>query len=253
VPSRTITTSSGIAESALWEGLRRCGLTSRRALAEFLKILKRLSRCEAVGIRLLNDDGNLPYDATIGFPERYHSPERTPSLHGESCLCLRLLTGTIRQGIAGLTPGGSFVAGTADELQHVAEPLGVPVHLSDPEAGFQTVILTALRHDEVPLGLIHCADTRPYRLTPDAVASLEETAGEIGRAMMMDAIWPPEPWVERAPEVSPRAVCPLCRRWRDATGVWYSERRRRPRVMHFTVRRARRTICPSCLPFHNTE
>ena len=139
------------------------------------------------------------------------------------------------------------------ELEKTAEGLGPPVHLLDRSAGFQTVVLTPLRSGDVPLGLIHCADTRPYRLNPDAVEGLEAVAGEIGCAMMMDALWPPTPWARSAADVSPRAVCPICQRWRDGEGVWHSERRRRPRVMHFTVRRARRTICPSCLPFHNTE
>lgn len=220
---------------------------------EFLKILRRLSRCEAVGIRLLNDDGNLPYDATIGFPERFHSRKHTPSLHGKSCLCLRLLKGTIKHGIAGLTPGGSFVAGSAEELQQTAEPLGTPVHLFDPETDFQTVSVTPLRSGDIPLGLIHCADTRPNRLTPDAIRSLEKMADDMGRAMMIDAMWPPDPWSRSAVEESGRAVCPLCHRWRDSKGIWHTERRLRPRVVHFTVRRARRTVCPTCLPFHNTE
>lgn len=238
-------------DSAFWSGLRQRGVSHKRALKFFLSRVREWSDCEAAGLRLINDDGNLPFDVTVGF----HPPPLTRSaqlsLHGRVCLCQQLLLGLLDRTVPWLTAGGSLVVGTRDELRRATRPFGPPTHLCPAGSTIETVALTPIRTDEYPLGLLYLADSHPHRLVPRVIARIESLTSHLARELVMDAMWPPE--VEADADQTGRAICPLCQRWRDRDGRWRVERRRKPRVAFPTVRRARRVICAHCLPYHNTE
>src|SRR5512140_1442520 len=68
------------------------GSSQQEYLVSVVKFLKEWCGCESVGVRLLEEGGQLPYAAQVGF--------RTPFLHQESklslktggCACVRVLT-----------------------------------------------------------------------------------------------------------------------------------------------------------------
>ena len=60
-----------------------------RAVAE---LLKEVSGCENVGIRLLNRQGEIPYEASAGFDSAFLAEESKVVVRTQDCICARLFS-----------------------------------------------------------------------------------------------------------------------------------------------------------------
>ncbi len=63
-------------------------------LDDFLRELKTLAGCEAVGIRILDMEGNIPYQAYEGFPKEFYDSESFLSIESDHCMCINVVKGT---------------------------------------------------------------------------------------------------------------------------------------------------------------
>ena len=161
-------------------------------LAKQLVVLaKYLSNCEAVAIRLKAGPG-YPYAANLGFSDQFVSLEddlcatdeeghllrddhRQPIL---ACICGRVLSGRVDRLRSYFTDRGSFVTSSTTRLlssHQASECLGRTRNRCNA-AGYETVGLFPIRRDGVTYGLIQCNDSRPGRLTAEAVDLMENLA-----------------------------------------------------------------------------
>jgi len=202
--------------------------------------------CQGVAIRLVDNDGNAPFQAQRGFPESFCARRNLLRVHCDRCLCARLLDSSrwADPAPSGSVVGRALVYGTAacmkDALVSGADP---PAHMVCPDPAFETTALVPICGAGFPLGLLHCADPRPDFLSAGAVALLEALAHDLGRALFFDSIWP-APWVPPG-ERGVVALCPVCGRRRRRSGEWF--RARNPQAAPLPLPSARRILCPDCI------
>ncbi|BBO85614.1 hypothetical protein DSCO28_61800 [Desulfosarcina ovata subsp. sediminis] len=148
---------------------------------EFVTAIKDVSGCDAVGIRTHHDTDWLTYSAHEGFSDAFLGKEASLHLEDDRCFCTRVFHQQTDPAQPFYTDGGSFVTNHADRLLH--DPV-----LSDPgplrgtciQAGYRSLGLFPIRSLDQVLGLVHVADSRPERFSPDLIVLLEHAALQLG-------------------------------------------------------------------------
>ena len=161
-------------------------------------LLQSWSGCEAVGIRLQNNDG-FPFYQTRGF-----SPE---FLEGENSICLRdvasqnmrrqpgngvlsgicdsVLSGYFSKDLPFMTQNGSFWANSVSDLLTCSNGAVVSAGECDRccHAGYESVALIPLRAGGRTYGLLHFADRYAGRFSLKTIEALERAATQLSLAL----------------------------------------------------------------------
>jgi diguanylate cyclase (GGDEF)-like protein len=160
--------------------------------------LKQATGLDAVGLRLREED-DYPFAAAIGYSAEFLQAEnalvvRFPdgglcrdeagSLSLE-CTCGLVLSGGTDPANSLFTLGGSAVTNDATSVLELSpeddprlNPRNRCIHV-----GFQSIALVPLRAGEEIIGLLHLADRRKDRFTPEAVRFLEGVGASIAIAL----------------------------------------------------------------------
>jgi len=163
-------------------------LGGSRSVEDYLRSLaqsvRQYSGCRCVGMRLLDEYGNIPYVAYEGFSHVFYERESPLSVKTDSCMCINVVLGTTDSSQTFFTEGGSFVSnGTTRLLASIpAEDLGKTRNVCN-ELGLESVALIPMKHHGRILGLIHLADEEENRVPLDKVIFLEAVGGHIGQAL----------------------------------------------------------------------
>ncbi len=153
-------------------------------LKEFVSRVKELSGCEAVGMRILDEEGNIPYEDATGFPPRFHRIESRLSIRRHECMCINVIKGKADSGLPFYTPGGSFyMNGTSRLLSEFSEAERGKTRNVCNEFGYESVALVPIRLGDRILGLIHVADRRVDAVPLELVEGLERIAMQLGTAL----------------------------------------------------------------------
>jgi PAS domain S-box-containing protein len=148
-------------------------------------ILSEVSGCRNVGIRLLDERGDIPYETSVGFGKEFVKREGPLCVRADGCVCARVVLGKpTPQDEPMMTRKGSFccndmfkfVGGLAPEQQ--ARFRGACAR-----AGFGSVAVIPLRYRGTTIGALHFADTAPGRLNRPCMDSLESAAPLIAEAV----------------------------------------------------------------------
>ncbi len=153
-------------------------------LKEVLKGIKQFTGCAAVGIRLLDDKGKIPYEAFTGFPEEFYKMDSPLSLHSDRCLCINVIKGTTNPELPFYTAGGSFyLNGTTRFLATVSEEEKEETRNTCNPFGYESVALVPIRVEGNIIGVVHIADPRENLLPLRKVETLEDVALQLGMAI----------------------------------------------------------------------
>ncbi len=154
-------------------------------LEESVKEIKSYTGCSAVGIRLLDKNSNIPYEAYVGFSQSFYELESPLSIHSDACMCINVIQGIPDPTQEFYTPGGSFyMNATSRFLAAVPETAKGPTRNTCNQAGYESVALVPIRPQNVVIGLIHVADEREDRVPLKMVESLEKIGIQLGAAIM---------------------------------------------------------------------
>ncbi len=135
--------------------------------------IKSFTGCEAVGIRILDGEGNIPYEACIGFTEKFYGLE--------SPLSINVIKGEINPKLPFYTEGGSFyINGASRLLATVSEEEKGNTRNVCNEMGYESIALIPIRVNHRVLGLVHIADTRENMVPLWMVETLEAAALQLG-------------------------------------------------------------------------
>ncbi len=177
------------AEEALQTSHRFLEIANRHSqlsplLHEYVAEVKKLTGCEAVAIRILREDGKIPYEAYEGFSPGFLKKESPLSIMTDECLCIKVITGAVASKMPFFTEGSSFYL---NSLSHFfasvpAETLGKTRNVCY-ENGYESVALVPITLGERILGLIHVADRRENQVPLAMVAVLERVAMQLGTAI----------------------------------------------------------------------
>jgi len=160
-------------------------LSQSRQINEYLerlvKQVKSYSGCQCVGIRLLDDDGNIPYISYTGFSREFYESESPLSINSDRCMCSNVIKDDTNPELPFYTEGGSFLSnGTTKLLASVPEETKGQTRNVCNQCGYESVALVPMRYKGKILGLIHLADENEDMIPVERVRFLEQVGVYIG-------------------------------------------------------------------------
>ena len=150
-------------------------------LSAFVSAVKTFTGCDAVGVRVVDERGNIPYQAHDGFSRNFLALESPLSLKEDQCMCIYVLRGETTGNHSFFTPFGSFYLNEVSKFLAILpseekKKLRCVCNLE----GFESIALVPFKSGSEILGLIHVADTREHQLPPELVAVLEGAMRHLG-------------------------------------------------------------------------
>jgi len=154
-------------------------------LEEFVKEIKNYTGCTAVGIRILDEEGNIPYQTYKGFSQSFYELESPLSIKSDKCMCINVIKGDVDPKLPFYTEGGSFyMNGTTRFLATVSEEEKGDTRNMCNKVGYESVALVPIRLKDNILGLIHIADPGEDMVPLNIVEVLEKAGLQIGTAIL---------------------------------------------------------------------
>jgi PAS domain S-box-containing protein/putative nucleotidyltransferase with HDIG domain len=154
-------------------------------LRRFVDEIRELSGCEAVGIRMIDQAGNMPYRIFTGFSKEFFESESPLSIMAGSCMCANVIRGTIDPAEPFFTRFGSYLQNRMGRFLGTAtEDFKKAARGACSAAGFESVALIPLRANGRILGLVHLADRRENMVPPKTVHLLERTSSALGSGIL---------------------------------------------------------------------
>lgn len=157
-------------------------------LDSVVSLLQKESGCEYVGIRVLDEEGYIPYQSYVGFSQNFWESENHLKINGEDCSCTRLVRGALLPSdYAIISPSGSLCC---NDLQHLGEALS-PAEMALYRGacireGFQSIAIVPIFNRGAIIGIVHIADQQPDKLTADALQCAETLAPILGEVLSRD-------------------------------------------------------------------
>jgi PAS domain S-box-containing protein len=153
-------------------------------LRQFVDEIQEFTGVAAVGVRLLADDGTIPYEAYNGFAPEFYESESPLSMDTDRCMCINVIAGDLDPTLPFCTEAGSFFSNATTELLATTPPdQKGPTRNACNEAGYESVALVPIRLGKKILGLVHVADPREGQVPCAIVAALERVAVQLGPAI----------------------------------------------------------------------
>ncbi len=157
----------------------------KHMLENSVATVQRFFGVSAVGIRLLDEQGNIPYKAYEGFSETFYKSESPLSVCFDKCMCINVIKGTANSDLPFFTEYGSFyMNGTSAFLATVSGDVKGETRNTCNEEGYESVALVPIRDKDGIIGLIHVADKRENMVPLDKVKALEAAALHLGDAVL---------------------------------------------------------------------
>jgi PAS domain-containing protein len=134
-----------------------------------------------VGIRILDKQGNIPYEAYTGFSREFYVSESPLSIESDQCMCINVVKGNTDPSLPFYTEYGSFfINGTTTFLATVPDDDKSPTRNVCNAQGYESVALVPIRLGNSILGLIHIADNKTDMVPLELVNTLEDVSPQIG-------------------------------------------------------------------------
>jgi signal transduction histidine kinase len=153
-------------------------------LQEFAAEVKKFAQCSAVGIRLLDEAGNMTYNVNEGFPQGFYDLEGPLSIKSDQCMCINVINGTTNPRPSYYTPKGSYyLNGTTRFLATVSEEEKGKARNICNLFGYESVALVPIRAGNKVMGLIYLADPKENKVQLEKVVLLERIALQLGAAL----------------------------------------------------------------------
>jgi PAS domain S-box-containing protein len=154
-------------------------------LHSVVELIRHWSGSEALGIRLVNEQQEIPYESWAGFEPGFIELENHLSLQRDACCCVRAITQAAESpDRALLTPGGSY---RCDNMRSFTEQITPPERSgyrgNCAKFGFASVAIVPIYSREGILGAIHLADRRIGQFPPAVVEFVESLTPLIGEAV----------------------------------------------------------------------
>ena len=160
--------------------------SSRKAyLDAVVEQIRDWSQCSCVGIRVLNEDGYIPYESYVGFSRDFWESENLISPKQDRCVCVRVISG--EEGPRDhqcLSEGGSFycndtlaLVGSLSEAEREAFR-GVCM-----QRGYKSLAVVPVFDQTRVVGAIHVADPLDGKVPVSVVRFLESISPLIGEAL----------------------------------------------------------------------
>jgi PAS domain S-box-containing protein len=153
-------------------------------LKDYVQLVHAYLQCDAVGIRIRDNSGHIPYQAYTGFSRDFYESENFLSLHTDRCMCTMVMNGAIAPDRVCGTDKGSFYTNSTSRLMATlsAEDMGMARNVCHAQ-GYESVALIPIVIDDIIHGLVHIADRRENMFPLRMVETLENSSTRLGLAL----------------------------------------------------------------------
>lgn len=143
------------------------------------------SKCRCVGVRILDENGGIPYESYVGYSREFWERENCLSVKTDQCACIRVITGKFERCDAPfITPNGSFFCNNSRELMNSSEENGKKCFRGVcAQNGFASIAVVPIRHQNRTLGAFYLADKNEGRLSGKDVEFMEVMAPIVGEVI----------------------------------------------------------------------
>ncbi|MDH5201950.1 MAG: PAS domain S-box protein [Nitrospirota bacterium] len=154
-------------------------------LNKTVELIESWSSCRNVGIRVLDEEGNIPYESFTGFSKTFMESENFLSVKRDMCACIRVVTGRLEpQDATVMTPGGSFYCNnTFKFVSSLSEEEKARFRGMCIKTGYASVAVVPIRYRDEMLGAIHLADEKEGKVLIKIVEFIEALSPLIGEAI----------------------------------------------------------------------
>jgi PAS domain S-box-containing protein len=160
-------------------------VSRKEYLDEVVRLIQKWSGYRYVGIRVLNEDGTIPYEAYSGFSREFWKSECWLSVKHDQCICTRVVTGKPEpQDSPAMTAFGSFCSGdTFQFFDGLTEEEKKKFRAVCMKNGFASVSVTPVFYGGRIMAAIHLADKEKGKITREFLELLETLTPLIGEAI----------------------------------------------------------------------
>jgi PAS domain S-box-containing protein len=148
-------------------------------------VLQGWTGCCCIGIRVVNDQGYIPYESYVGFSREFWQLENMISVRKDACACIRVVTGKFEPpDMSAITPNGSFYLNNSiNFLNNLSKEDVKRFRGNCIRSGFLSIAIVPVRYREETLGAIHLADKKEGMLPLKVVQFIESMAPLVGEAV----------------------------------------------------------------------
>ena len=153
-------------------------------LEDFIQEIQATSSCRAVGMRIMDVQGSIPFAAFTGYTREFLARENPLSIHDADTMCIRVVRQHIDSALSSYTAGGSFYTNKSSRfLESISERQRQRTCSVCNRYGFESIALIPIRLGEQILGLMHVADPGANMVPIELVEMLEDAAMQVGAAI----------------------------------------------------------------------
>ncbi len=154
-------------------------------LSSAVEVIRNWSGCRCVGIRVVDAEDCIPFEACVGFDAEFQKIESRLSLKKDACLCIRAIAHRPdEQDRRVMTPGGSFSCNDTQAFAQTLKPEHQSLYRGTCfQRGFRSLAVIPIQYREQILGAIHLADERTGRVSSGNTEFIESLAPLIGEAL----------------------------------------------------------------------
>ena len=135
--------------------------------------------------RVLDKEGNIPYESYAGFTQAFLDSESLLSVHSDTCVCVRVIAGkTGTHDKPHVTGGGSFHCRDMEEMAAGLSTEAAEMFRGRCTAeGYASVAVIPVSYRDTILGAIHLADRNKGKVPKATIDFIESVQPLIGEAI----------------------------------------------------------------------
>ena len=154
-------------------------------LDELIGLLRKWCECDGVGIRLIDEQGNIPYGSFSGFSREFWEQENCLSVKKDHCVCPRIISQRPSlQEVQHMTPNGSFFCNDMTcFISAMTEKQRARYRGTCAEHGFASLATVPIRYRNRVLGAIHFVDKNKGKVPRKLVEFIESLSPLMGEAL----------------------------------------------------------------------
>ena len=158
--------------------------TMQPMLKEFIAEIKKLTRCSAAAVRIMDEEGIIPYAEADGFSPDFCNLESHLSIHSDGGMCVRVIKNDPNAMAPHFTSNGSYsISSTSAFLSTATDEQKSLLRSNCHRYGYESLALIPIRSGNASIGLIHVADQQPDAIGSDLLSILESAALQLGTAI----------------------------------------------------------------------
>lgn len=160
--------------------------TRKEYLDAVARVVQQWSGCRCIGIRIMNEKGEVPYESYVGFSDEFVQSESALMIGRDQCACTRIIAGHPDvQDLQCLTAEGSFWCGDTFKLmENLKESKKGLFRGVCVKNGFASLSIIPVRYHNEVVGAIHFADERAGAFSDEVIAFAESSLSPlIGEAI----------------------------------------------------------------------